>query len=191
MPHSLLAQRTEHIAVEAGAVCLSYRTLNRRAVPGPAVGQAGLMPGMPLLVPTRGSLQGVLLPGPACGQGGSPAESGVSRGSALRWRGGCRSRVCQPESDFVTLPSCRRSPSTTVRRPTSASHRSCTRPAGNPSSPPAPAAAQAVAPGQLASVRVRRRHPVDPDMAGCFRCRCFMWRPCHCVSGLSGRGGWC
>ena len=60
--HYWAQQTPEHIAVEAGAVRLSYRTLNRRVASlAQQLSRQGLMPGMPLLVPTRGSLQGVLL----------------------------------------------------------------------------------------------------------------------------------
>ena len=103
--HYWAQQTPEHIAVEAGAVRLSYRTLNRRVASlAQQLARQGLMPGMPLLVPTRGSLQGVLLAW-ACLRAGvvfcplNPAFP-VAQQLALARRMQV-TRVCQPESDFA------------------------------------------------------------------------------------------
>lgn len=103
--HYWAQQTPEHIAVEAGAVRLSYRTLNRRVASlAQQLARQGLMPGMPLLVPTRGSLQGVLLAW-ACLRAGvvfcplNPAFP-VAQQQALARRMQV-TRVCQPESDFA------------------------------------------------------------------------------------------
>ncbi len=103
--HYWAQQTPEHIAVEASAVRLSYRTLNRRVASlAQQLARQGLMPGMPLLVPTRGSLQGVLLAW-ACLRAGvvfcplNPAFP-VAQQQALARRMQV-TRVCQPESDFA------------------------------------------------------------------------------------------
>ncbi|BBI71724.2 hypothetical protein HAALTHF_15550n [Vreelandella aquamarina] len=68
--HYWAQQTPEHIAVEAGAVRLSYRTLNRRVASlAQQLARQGLMPGMPLWFPPEGRCRACCWPGPACGQG--------------------------------------------------------------------------------------------------------------------------
>ncbi len=82
--HYWAQQTPEHIAVEAGAVRLSYRTLNRRvaSLAQQLAGRAwcGACPfgSHPRVVAGRAAGSGL----PAGRGGVLPAESGVSRGSA-------------------------------------------------------------------------------------------------------------
>ena len=93
----------EKIAIEAGSVKLSYRTLNRRvACLAQQLARKGFVPGDRLVVPAKGSLESLLLAW-ACLRVGviccplNPAFPVTQQlGLAKRLRAG---RVCQTESD--------------------------------------------------------------------------------------------
>ncbi|PCF95991.1 o-succinylbenzoate--CoA ligase [Vreelandella nigrificans] len=92
----------EHIAVEAGSVRLSYRTLNRRVASlAQQLAREGFVPGDRLMVPAKGSLESLLLAW-ACLRAGvifcplNPAFPIVQQlNLAKRLQAG---RVCQTES---------------------------------------------------------------------------------------------
>ncbi|AQU83798.1 MULTISPECIES: AMP-binding protein [unclassified Halomonas] len=101
--HYWAKESPEHIAVEAGSVSLSYRTLNRRVTSlVQQLAREGFAPGDRLVVPAKGSLESLLLAW-ACLRAGvifcplNPAFPIAQQlNLAKRLQAG---RVCQTESD--------------------------------------------------------------------------------------------
>ncbi|MDQ7732616.1 AMP-binding protein [Halomonas sp. SpR1] len=101
--HYWAKENPEHIAIEAGSMRLSYRTLNRRVASlAQQLARAGFVPGGRLVVPAKGSLESLLLAW-ACLRVGvifcplNPAFPIAQQLSlAKRLQAG---RVCQTESD--------------------------------------------------------------------------------------------
>ena len=101
--HYWAKETPEKIAIEAGSVKLSYRTLNRRvACLAQQLARKGFVPGDRLVVPAKGSLESLLLAW-ACLRAGvvfcplNPAFPVAQQlGLAKRLQAG---RVCQTESD--------------------------------------------------------------------------------------------
>lgn len=101
--HYWAKETPEHIAIEAGSVKLSYRTLNRRlASLAQQLARQGFVPGDRLVVPAKGSLESLLLAW-ACLRIGVifcplnpsfPAAQQLNLAERLQ-----ADRVCQTESD--------------------------------------------------------------------------------------------
>lgn len=106
--HYWAKETPEHIAIDAGRVLLSYRTLNRRVASlAQQLAREGFVPGDRLMVPAKGSLESLVLAW-ACLRAGvifcplNPAFPVAQQvGLAQRLQAG---RVCQTESDQEYSP---------------------------------------------------------------------------------------